>query len=99
MYLSAVERKFESRLGQTKDYEIAVCYFSAKHTALRRKSKDLLAQNQSNVSEWIHKLLFQWTSTIKIQISVLVQYKAMYTYMYVVWNEIHLNNILNLYYS
>jgi hypothetical protein len=26
--------------GQTKDYEIGICCFSAKHTALRRKSKD-----------------------------------------------------------
>jgi hypothetical protein len=27
-------------LGQTKDYEISICYFSAKQAALRRKSKD-----------------------------------------------------------
>jgi hypothetical protein len=38
--------------GQTKDYEIAICCFSTKHTALRRKSKDLLARNQDNVTEW-----------------------------------------------
>jgi hypothetical protein len=51
-----------------------VC-FSAKHTALRRKSKEWLARNQDNVSEWddmsIRGLLFQWTSTIKIQLSML----------------------------
>jgi hypothetical protein len=39
-----------------------VC-FSAKHTALRRKSKEWLARNQDNVSEWddmsIRGLLFQ----------------------------------------
>ena len=29
--------------GQTKDYEIGICCFSAKHAALRRKSKDWLA--------------------------------------------------------
>jgi hypothetical protein len=29
-------------LGQTKDYEISICCFSAKQAALRRKSKDLL---------------------------------------------------------
>jgi hypothetical protein len=28
------------------------CCFSAKHTALRRKDEDWLAQNQDNVSEW-----------------------------------------------
>jgi hypothetical protein len=39
-------------LGQTKDYEIGICCFSAKHTALRRKSKDWLARNQWNVSAW-----------------------------------------------
>ena len=38
--------------GQTKDYTIVICCFSAKHAALRRKSKDWLARNQNNVSEW-----------------------------------------------
>jgi hypothetical protein len=36
-------------MGQTKDYEIGICYFSAKQAALRRKSKDWLAQNRDNV--------------------------------------------------
>jgi hypothetical protein len=39
-----------------------------------------LARNQDNVSEWgnmsIRGLLFQWPSTIKIQLSVLVKYKV-----------------------
>ena len=68
----AVDRGFESRSGQTKDYNIGICCFSAKHAALRRKSKDWLARNQNNVSEWsgmsIRGLLFQWVSTIKIQL-------------------------------
>jgi hypothetical protein len=38
--------------GQNKDYEIGMCCFSAKHAALRRKSKDWLARNQDNVFEW-----------------------------------------------
>jgi hypothetical protein len=46
--------------------------FSAKHVALRRKSKDWMARNQ-NVSQWsdmsTRGLLFQWDSTIKIQLS------------------------------
>ena len=37
---SAVDRGFEPRSGQTKDYEIDICCFYAKHAALRRKSKD-----------------------------------------------------------
>ena len=37
---SAVDREFEPRTGQTRDYEIGICGFSAKHAALRRKSKD-----------------------------------------------------------
>jgi hypothetical protein len=73
---SVVDRGFEPRLGQTKDYKIGICCFSAKHVALRRKSKDWLAQNQNNVSEWSDRstrgLFFQWASTIKIQLSVLV---------------------------
>jgi hypothetical protein len=39
---SVVDRGFEPRLGQTKDYKIGICCFSAKHVALRRKSKDWL---------------------------------------------------------
>ena len=49
---SAVVRAFEPRSGQTKDYQIGVNWFSAKHAALRSKSKDWLARNQDNVSEW-----------------------------------------------
>jgi hypothetical protein len=49
---SAVDRRFEHRSGQTKDYETGMCCFSAKPPALRRKSKDWLARNQNNVSEW-----------------------------------------------
>jgi hypothetical protein len=33
---------FESISGHTKDYEIGICCFSAKHVAVRRKSKDWL---------------------------------------------------------
>ena len=49
---SAVDREFELRSGQTKDYKIGICCFSLNTPALRRKSKDWLAQNQDNVSEW-----------------------------------------------
>ena len=60
---SVVDCGFESLSGQTKDYKIGICCLSAKHTALRRKRKDWLAQNQENVSEWggmsIRELLFQ----------------------------------------
>ena len=67
---------FEPRLYHTKDYKIGMCCFSARHAALRSKSKDWLALNQNNVSEWgdmsIRGLLFQWASTIKIQLSALI---------------------------
>jgi hypothetical protein len=49
---SVVDRGFEPRSGQTKDYKIGICCFSANHAALRRKSKDGLVRNQNNVSEW-----------------------------------------------
>ena len=48
---SAVDRGFEPRSGQTKDYKIGICWFSTKHAALRRKSKDWLARKQDDVSE------------------------------------------------
>ena len=61
--LSAVNRGFEPRSGQTKDYKIGIRCFSAKHVALRSKSKDWLARNQNNLSKWsdmsIRGLLFQ----------------------------------------
>ena len=42
---SAVDRGFEHQSGQTKDYKIGMCFFSA----LCRKSKDWFARNQNNV--------------------------------------------------
>jgi hypothetical protein len=64
---SAVHRGFEPLISQTKDYKIGICFFSAK----KRKSKDGLARNQDNVSEWddmsIQGVLFQWASTQKIK--------------------------------
>jgi hypothetical protein len=49
---STVDRGLEPRSGQTKDSKIGICCFSAKHAALRRKSKDWLAWNRDNVSKW-----------------------------------------------
>ena len=49
---SVIDRGFEPRSGQSKDYKIGICCFFAKHAALRRKNKDWLARNQDNVSEW-----------------------------------------------
>jgi hypothetical protein len=60
---SAVDYGFKPWSGQTKDYKIGICCCSTKHTPLRSKSKDWLAPNQNNVSEWgdmsIRGLLFQ----------------------------------------
>ena len=68
---SAVNR--EPRSDLTKDYEIDIFCLSAKHAAQRRTSKDWMARNQANVSEWgnmfIRGLLFQSANTMKIQIS------------------------------
>ena len=67
---------FESLSGKTKNYTIGISCFSAKHAALRRKNKNRLTRNEDNVSELgdmsIHGLLFQWASTIKIQLSELI---------------------------
>jgi hypothetical protein len=60
---SAVDRVFEPRSGQTKDYETGICCFSAKHAASRKKNTDWLGRNQNNMSEWsdmsTRGLLFQ----------------------------------------
>ena len=63
---SVVDRGFEPKFGQTKNYAIGICCFSTKHEALRRKSKDWLTRNQDNVSEL--------GDNIKIQRRVLVQH-------------------------
>jgi hypothetical protein len=49
---SAIDCEYELRSCQTKEYKIGMCCFSANNAALRRKSKDWLARNQNNVSEW-----------------------------------------------
>jgi hypothetical protein len=68
---SAIDRRFQPHSGQSKDYEIDICCFSAKHAALMRKNKDWLVRNQNNVSQWsdmsTRGLLFQLASTMKIQ--------------------------------
>ena len=58
-----IVRGFEPRSSQTKDYNISICCYSAKHAAIRSKNTDLLVRNRDNVSEWsnisTHGLLFQ----------------------------------------
>ena len=58
-----VDHGLRGPISQTKIYQIGICCFSAKHAALKRKSKDWLALNQDNVSKWgdisISRLLFQ----------------------------------------
>ena len=49
---SEVDRGFDPRSGQTKDYNIGICRFPAKDSAFRRKIKDWLACNHNNVAEW-----------------------------------------------
>jgi hypothetical protein len=49
---SAIDCGYEPLSCQTKDYKIGICCFSSKNAALRRNSRDWLAQNQNNVSEW-----------------------------------------------
>ena len=66
---SAVDRVFEPRSGQTKDYDIGICYFSAKHAVLSRTRKDWLTRNQDNVSA---DCCFSELALNKIQLSVLV---------------------------
>ena len=44
-YLKLGRQIVGQRSGQSKDYTIGICCLHAKHTALRSKSKDWLAQN------------------------------------------------------
>jgi hypothetical protein len=44
---SAVDHGFKPQSGQTKNYKIGICCFSAKHAALRRKSTDWLCPSEA----------------------------------------------------
>ena len=61
--LDEVDCGFKPLSGQTKDFEIGICCFSANHATLRSKSKDWLALNADIVSEW-SDMLFHQASTI-----------------------------------
>ena len=37
--LRVVDHGYEPSSGKTKDYKIGICYFFAKHAALRKKNK------------------------------------------------------------
>ena len=73
---TVVDGGFDPQFGQSKDYKIDICWFFVKHTALGSKSAHWLARYQDNMFEWSDMsnrwLLFQWASTIKIQLNVLV---------------------------
>jgi hypothetical protein len=58
---SVVDRVFELRSDQTKDYKIGMCCFSTKHTTLRRKSKDWLTWNQDNVFRRVERQVYPLT--------------------------------------
>ena len=67
LVLSAVDRGFQPRSGQTKDYNIGICCFSASHSALRRKNKDWLGWNRDKYVKWCDMYMCM-CSTIKIQL-------------------------------
>ena len=73
---------FELRSRRIKDYIIGICIFSAKHawSILISNSNDWLVRNHGDVSGWgnmsLWRSLFQYESTIKTQISVLIKYKT-----------------------
>ena len=52
LVVNVLDRVFEPQFSQTREYKLCICFFSAKHTALRRKCKDWLARNQDNMTEW-----------------------------------------------
>ena len=60
---SRVDRVFQFRSGQTKDYKIGICCFSVRYAALRRKRQRLVGSESENVPEWsdmsTRGLLFQ----------------------------------------
>jgi hypothetical protein len=76
---SAVGRVFESRSSQTKCYKICICCCFSMYAALRKKNKDWVVWLAS-MALWsdipTHRRLNKWATTVTIQLSVLVWYKA-----------------------
>jgi hypothetical protein len=73
---SAVCHGFELRSGQTKNYKISICCFSAKHAALRSSMASLLAWLllgvQRQVSKfsaisWREQVTFRWCDICFVQ--------------------------------
>jgi hypothetical protein len=56
---SVVDRGFEPRSSQVKDYTIGICYFSAKHAVLKRTSKDWLGPKKQDMSYRFISYTFQ----------------------------------------
>ena len=44
---SAIDRGFDPRSGQIKDFKIDMCCFSAKHTALKKEKEQRLGGSES----------------------------------------------------
>jgi len=44
---SVVDHEFKAQSGQTKDSEIGICCFSAKHAALRSNSNERLTDSEA----------------------------------------------------
>jgi hypothetical protein len=81
-----VDRGFKPWSGQTKDYKFCIICFSA----LRSKNRYWLARNHDEVSMrsdlFIRWLLFQWASTIKIQLSVWWSRKRRFSSGLLLWS-------------
>jgi hypothetical protein len=57
---SGVDRVFQSRSGQTKDYEIGICCFSARCVALRRKRQRLVGSESEKYAR-MKRHVYPWT--------------------------------------
>ena len=95
LYMQLVSITFKAttavpQSAQIKDHQIVICCFSAKLAALRNKSKYWLVWNNDNVflrgATCLPADLFQWAITVKIQLSVLVKYRA--DIIIISWNVI-----------
>ena len=62
--LSAEGRGSKPRPNQTKDIKIGICFFSAKHAELRRKSKDWSTQSKNNVYGYSGMFLLSTESVV-----------------------------------
>jgi hypothetical protein len=80
---------FKPWLSQIKDHEVGICCFYFKHAAYRSKSKDWMALNQDNVSNWSNMPLMQASNSCLVGLVGFMMFNATFNNISVIsWQSV-----------